>query len=133
MQELYVGIFSLFNAGNTLKTALAGRLSPHEAAQESDFPYGTYFKVYGGPEYNFSEEMETIGVQFSFYSESSSPIEANTLYQYCKDLFDDSNPTITGWTLLKFERVDDNLIRDEIQNTWAYHVDYVVWLEKLRS
>jgi hypothetical protein len=132
MQELYEGIYALFDAGNTLKTALAGRLYPHEGLQESTFPYGVYFKIYGGPIYNFTQEREEIGVQFSFYSDDSDPEEANTLYGYCKDLYDDSRPTITGYTLLKFERVDDNLVRDELQGTWGYHIDYVVWLERLR-
>lgn len=133
MQELYEGIYSLFDTVNSLNTALSGRLYPHEGPQRATFPYATYHKIYGGNDYNFTDDFENIGIQFSLFSDSNDPEEVNTLYGYLKTLFDDAALSVTGYSVVKCQRVDDTLLRDAEQMTWAYHVDYDVMLRKDRG
>lgn len=133
MKELYEGIYSHFNTVNTLNTALSGNLYPHEAPQQTDFPYGVYYKISGTPDFTFTEDFEDMQIQISVFSDDRSPVEINNLFGYLKALFDDAGITVTGYDVVRFQRMDDVLLRDEEMGTWAYHVTYEVTLEKLRG
>ena len=133
MKEVMEGIYSHFNTVNTLNTALDGNLYPHEAEQGVSFPYGTYFIINDYLDYTFSEEQDEIQVQISVFSNDKSPVEINTLYGYVKDLFDEAEITVSGHSVLSFLRTDARPIRDAEHRTWAYHITYMVLIEKSRG
>lgn len=132
MQELFVGVWNRFNTVNNLNTALSNNLYPHEAPQDVSFPYGLQIKIFGDSDYDFTDLRDDQNWQFSLFSDENPPDEINTLYGYLKDLFDDAPILVAGYRVLRFQRLDDVLLRDEVQGTWAYHIDYSVWLEKDR-
>jgi hypothetical protein len=130
MNALMAAITAKFKTTNSLNTALGGRMYPFQAPQEPTFPYGIYFIVSGDPDRNFSDKHEYINVQFSLFSEEDSVEQVGTLYDKTIALFDDVLLTVTGYTMLKFERINYLLIRDEEMATWHYVVEYDVLLEK---
>lgn len=133
MKELFVGIWSRFNATNTFKTAIGGRMYPHEAPQTPTFPYAVYSLISDNPEFDFSDDHVAVQVQFSVYSEQSSPSQSFDLFDLLKTLFDDAKPTVTGWTVLRFQRGQAQLDRDIEMKTWGYIVEYDILLERRRS
>lgn len=133
MKELFAGIWSLFNATNTFKTAIGGRMYPGEAPQEPAFPYAVYSLVSDIPDFDFTDDHADIQVQFAIYSEQTSPSESFDLFALLKTLFDDARPTVTGWTVLSFQRSRAQLDRDTEMKTWGYIVEYDILLERRRS
>ena len=133
MTALDAAIFAKFNTTNALNTALSGRFFPGAADQATSFPYATYNEISSYDDWTFTENIEETLIQFSIFSNKQSPAELNTLYGHLIALFDDAVLTVTGWNLLKFERASRIRLRDIEMETWAYHIDYTVWLEKLRG
>lgn len=133
MKEFDEAIWSHFNTDGDLDTALGNRLYPGAADPLTDFPYGVHNIISGSPDWNFSDDTEDIQWQISLYSDDNSPVEVNKLFGYARALFDNATITISGWDMLRFQRVEELRLRDVEQETWAYHVTYSVWLEKLRG
>lgn len=132
MKELAAAITTHFNVTNSLKTALGGQMYPFEAKQDAAFPYGVYYIIDEQTDYDFSDERQDIYVQFSLFSEDSSPGEAFTLGGYLKTLFDDADLTVSGWTCLQFKRTGSKVLRDEEMNTYTFIGEYTAILEKGR-
>lgn len=133
MKELAAAITAHFNVANSLKTALGGQMYPFEADQSATFPYGIYYLIDENTDLNFSDEVAEIDVQFSLFSESSSPGEAFTLGGYLKSLFDDAALTVSGFDCLQFKRTGARTIRDEEMNTYTFIGEYSAILEKARE
>lgn len=132
MNALFTGIYSHFNTANALNTSLAGQLYPHEAPESATYPYGVYYLISDVPEYDFSDDRERVAVQFSLFSSTYSSVEIARLYEELKALFDRAELTVAGFRSLSFMRDAAQLIRDEENGTWAYHVDYEALLERER-
>lgn len=132
MKELSAAIFTLFSTTNTLKTALGSQLYPFEAKQAATFPYGVYYIIDEQTDLDFSHETSEIYVQFSLYSNNSSPGEAFTLGGYLKSLFDNAKLTVTGFNCIQFKRTGTRLMRDEENNTYTFIGEYTAIIEKAR-
>jgi hypothetical protein len=132
MKELAAAITTRFNATNSLKTALTGQLYPYEAAQAATFPYGVYYFIDENTDYGFSDEQRDIYIQFSLFSEGSSPGQAFTLGGYAETLFDNAKMTLTGFDLLQFKRTGSRLMRDEEMNTYTFILEYHAIIERGR-
>lgn len=127
MKPLFTGIYNLFKAtpANNFYNAVGGRLYLHEAPQGATFPYAVYFLVSGMPEYWLSgPTFEEPVIQFSLFSDSESASEVTDLYTYLTALFDDCTLTVSGYTPIIFERQNYQLLRDPIDGTWHYIVEY---------
>lgn len=134
MKELFAGIFSHFNATNDFKTAVGGRLYPDEAPQEPTFPYSVYSIVDWDSDFDFSDDHEEFIVQFSCYSEEySSPSQILDLFSKFIARFDDAKITVSGWTVLKFQRKKPIVGKDHEMQTRHFHVDYDILLERRRA
>jgi hypothetical protein len=134
MKVVFTSIYSRFNTGtNSLKTAVGGRMYPHEAADAATMPYVVYYLVDDLNEYTFSDDTERINVQFSIYSDSNSPGQALDLYENLKSLYDDAALTVTGYTVIRCQRGQMQLMRDEEMGTWHLFVDYEIEIERERS
>ena len=133
MNELSAAITARFQTTNSLKTALGGQMYPHAAKQGATFPYGVFYMVDDATEYDFTDEHETIQVQFSLFSEKNAPDEAYTLGGYLKTLFDGAALAVSGYRLISWLRTGQRIMRDEINATWTNIFEYEAILEKERS
>lgn len=133
MKELFTGIYNLFNAGNTFKTAVGGQMYLHEAPQDvATFPYAVYTMIVGLSDWTFTESTEETLMQFSIFSESRSATEVTEAFTKMMTLFDDAILTVVGYDHVYMHREASRLIRDSLSNTWHYSADYRILLEKAR-
>lgn len=134
MKVLFEGIYSLFNTTNDFNTAVSGQMFPHKVDQEdATFPYAAYYLITDYNDYNFSDDYEDFMVQFSIYSDNNSPSEVLTIFEYLKTLFDDAEPTVTGYTVLEFKRTMMRLTNGLEGDTYQIDVDYEIKLERERT
>lgn len=133
MKELAAAITTFFNVTNDLKTALDGQLYPLEAAQDAVFPYGIYYFMPEDTDYNFTDESESVDVQFSVFSDSHSPTEIFTLEGYLKALFDNAALSVSGYRLIQFKRTGSRITKDSEMDTWSFIAEYNAIIEKTRS
>jgi len=132
MKNLITAIYSkATGGGNTFTTALGGRIYFNEAAQRADMPYSVFSLVSAVPEYYLQFRHESVLVQFNIFDESRSAVNVSTYAGYCKDLFDDCAMTVTGYTMILFEREQERVLRNDMtENTWLYNIQYRVTLSK---
>ena len=131
MKALMQAIWTKFNAGSDFKTAISGRLYNNEAPQNPTFPYATYHLIDNNPEFEMgSVTNEDFSVQFSIFDDDSSAGDIGDLFENLKSLFDDAVLSVSGYNNIEFER-DTTIgpVRDKVYKTWAYHVDYNIYLE----
>ena len=121
-------------AQSGLYDAISGQLELKKARQSISFPYIVYFIVTDTYDLYWPEDHQEIDIQFNIYSQSSSPLEAGTIYGYLKEVFDDCDLTVSGWRHIEMIR-DFAVSDDDIEvdpPTWGYAVQYNVILEKER-
>jgi len=133
MKEVFSAIFAHLNAPNDFKTAIGGRMYPDQAPQDPAFPYAVYSLVDANPDFDFSDEHEEYDFQFSGYSEQSSPAQILDLFDKFTARFDDAKITVSGWSVLKFQRGRWTVGVDPVMSTRHFHVDYKILLEKARA
>lgn len=83
---------------------------------------------------DFTDEHEDFLIQFNIFSQKNSALEAGTLLESLKTMFDNCSLTVTGWRHLKFQRDWVVPHDDYSQDTpiMGYAVQYSVLLEKAR-
>jgi hypothetical protein len=136
MNALFQGIWNRFSTttGSGFYNDVSGRMYHYKAPQEATFPYCVYFPVSDLNDVDFGEEREEILMQFNIFSRNNSALEAGTLLESLKTMFDDCNLTVTGWRHIEFSR---NLVYpmndyDQVPPIHGYAVEYDVLLEKTR-
>jgi hypothetical protein len=129
MNPLLTGIFTLFNAGNTFKTAVGSRLYTRWAPQNTPFPYAVLDIVTGIGDWNFTQEFDDIDIQFNLYSQSTSETEIGTLYSTLRALYDDCALTVTGYTHLFMQYDQYWSLSNPDENIRQYTVQYNILLQ----
>ena len=129
MNALFTGIYSKFSNDTDLSGAVTG-LYLSEAPQNVAFPYAVYFMVSDTHDWQFVEEFEEVLIQFNIFSESASIAEAGTILGYLKTLYDDCALTVSGYDHIYMQREFIYSYRDADAMTWAYSVQYRVYLKK---
>ena len=133
MKALFTGIYTLFNAANTFKTAVGGQLYLHEAPQDTaTYPYSVYTLISELSDWTFTELTEESLIQFSIFSENKSAGEVTDAYTKMKTLFDDAALSVVGFDEVFMHREFSRLLRDPVTNTWHCSADYRILLEKAR-
>ena len=135
MNVLFTGIYTLFNAGNTFKTAVGGRLYLTVAPQGATYPYAVYQMLGRNYDPDFAEEIEDIDIQFSVFSQNRSATEAGTVLGTLLSLYDYCDLTVTGYRHLSMERGfvwpnNDVTVDPPIH---GYTIQYQLLLQKARS
>lgn len=129
MQALLTGIWGRYNAGNDFKTACTGGLHLESAPQGTFLPYATYQLITGRPEYYFSGLHEIAAIQFDIYAQSNAVRQ--DLYTKLTTLYDECRPTVSGYSSIIMERVNQQSVREGDQNDiYRYIVEYSVRIEK---
>ena len=115
MQSILTGVYSLYSANATLKSALPGKLHFEIAPQGTAMTYGTYNLITGRPEYSLANRSdEVIRIQFDIYAATNALRLA--AYNALIALYDDSRPVASGYTPVIMERSGQQFIRDGEQN-----------------
>lgn len=111
MKEVAEGISNYFTTrpSDALYIALGGRLYYRRAPQKPVFPYAVFFMVSGVPSYYFtkSPELQYESYQFSIFTKKASASDGETFANNLRSLFDDAKITVSGWTLVQWERIAD--------------------------
>jgi len=136
MNSLFSAIYNHFSAttGSGFYNDISGRMRLNKAEQGDSFPYCVYFSVSDLDEVDFSDEREDLLLQFNIFSQNNSALEAGTLLESLKTMFDDCSLTVTGWRHLEFSRGQTYQNNDFTQEPYihGYSVEYNVLLEKER-
>lgn len=85
MNNLLSSIFAKFIPGTDLYDALQGRLYYYRAPEGCTADYGIYFAYAASTEDTFSQDIEEVSLQFSFFSETLAG--CNDLVRYCRALY----------------------------------------------
>jgi hypothetical protein len=137
MNSLFQGIYDHFSATTTtgFYSDVSGRMYHNVAPQESVFPYCVYFSVDDVDDLDFTDEHEEFTIQFNIFSQNNSAREAGNLLESLKNMFDNCNLNVTGWSHLQFQRdmVTPNNDFNQVPPIQGYGVTYDVLLEKQRS
>lgn len=137
MNSLLKGIWDHFSAttGSGFYNDVSGRMYHILAPQQATFPYCVYFSVSDVDDLDFTDEHEDFLIQFNIFSQNNSALEAGTLLESLKTMFDNCSLTVTGWRHLQFQRdqVTPNNDTEQVPPIMGYSVDYNVLLEKERS
>ena len=137
MNSLFQAIYNRFSAttGSGFYNDVSGRMYHNNAPQEATFPYCVYFSVDDDNELDFSDEREDFLLQFNIYSQNSSALQAGTMLESLKTMFDNCSLTVTGWNHLQClrDRIYPNNDFSQVPPVQGYSVEYNILLEKQRS
>lgn len=103
MDELFKAIISKLS-GSALSADVSGRIYLDMVPEKPTFPYVVFFVVSSAPDDTFQEQMDDVLIQFSLFSESTSPAEIADMFEDCRTLFDNCTLSITGSTFVRMGR-----------------------------
>jgi len=140
MQEIRKAIYNKFVGDADLKATVYGqiregittrgtRLFFTEAPQNVIFPYVTFHKVSGIPEYTFTSKMEGTLYQFTCFSSANPVTEIEDIFTKLTDVFDYAVLTFeNSWTHVCCTRDFDNI--EKIDNVWHCYIRYRIQITK---
>ena len=107
MDAFYAELWTYWAAqsASDIYTGVGGRMRNNLARQDETKPYIVTTQIDGLPEYfqdGDYDALEYIEMQFDIYSETN--LEVLALSKKFMTLFDTAAFTVTGWSLLEFER-----------------------------
>lgn len=134
MNALFAGIYSKFTTNNThaFYTSIGGRLYHKKAPQSAAFPYCVFSMSAHDHDWDFSNDIELISIQFNIFSQNNSASEAGTILSNLYSLFDNCALTASGYTHVYMQRnfTAENNYLDEVPPVFGYSVEYEVMLRK---
>lgn len=140
MNALFAAIWSIFEADKLsgFYLAIDGRMYLKVAPQNTTrqvFPYCVFDMITDDNDVDFSDEREEFEIQFNIFSLDNSGIEAGTLLESLKEMFDNATLTVTGWNALDFkrQRVLSNDDFSQVPPINGYSVMYDVLIERLNN
>lgn len=125
MKELATAIKARYDAaaGAALRALVKG-LWPYEAPQGTVPPYITYSSPALGTDLVMPlATHDIVNTTFSIWSNSDSPLEAETIRDALIALFDNQILTLSTKNVVYANRVGGNTVRDP-DSGWACHVQY---------
>jgi hypothetical protein len=143
LKNFYTALQAYFNkttgaVHNDFWNDIGGHLYHGEAEipDGAEFPYCVLLHVVDTQVDTFKSKLDEIVIQFSIFSDKTSPVEVHDAMTDLKALFNDCSLTIAGSKLVQFSWLSDGLIRDEVttpagvQAVWHFHCDFLVILER---
>jgi hypothetical protein len=133
MTELDTAITTKFKATsgtpavhNSLYTYVGGRMYNEGAELGAVQPFVVFHELSDVYDYTFTSDFENILIQFNIYTDTLP--ESNTAFGYLKDLFDNCDLTISGYTHVYMRR--ERSYRMKIDNYFNRIVEYRILIEK---
>lgn len=137
MNTLYTAIYNHFKTlpYGDFYNNLSGRLFLNHAPQNTAFPFCVYFIVTNYNDLDFAEEREEFSVQFNIFSENNSAIEAGSLLENLKAMYDNCELSVSGWRFLKLQRnfVMPNNDFGKVPPVHGYSIEYDALIERTRG
>ncbi len=130
MNELRTAIYNKTQTTSAFKTSIGGRFYFDKAPQTPTFPYVVAHEIVSNYDYTFTEQFETVRIQFNIYSKSTSVSESGIIFNNLKSLFDWSTLTITDYRCVKIERLTSRNFWDSEKEQYIGITDYNFLLEK---
>jgi hypothetical protein len=129
VNALLTGIYTKFNAANTFKTAVGGRMFSRYAPQDTPYPFAVLDIVTGIGDWNFTQAFDDVDIQFNLFSQSTSETEIGDLYAKLRVLYDDCALTVVGYTHLLMHYDQYWSFSDPKENIRQYTVQYNILLK----
>ena len=127
MTELFEAIKNYYESQPISERA---GLFAYRAPEKAVLPYVTYMLVTSKQdEESFDARPESPLVQFSIWSENSTPLEAMELRDIFVRSFDIASLSIAGWSTIRCKRETENLVEDP-DGGFTYHIDYRLLTQK---
>jgi len=132
MKNLATALYSKLS-GSDFFSNIGGRVYKDDAPDGTDYPYAVFMLISDVPEYTFSEQYESVQIQFSIFSNASGSTEIEDLYTNLKSLYDECSLSITSSALIWMRRQNATLMMEEhttpsgIQRVRHYAVDYEIY------
>jgi len=136
MNALFTAIYTHFGlvTGSGFYNDIGGRMYLNVAPQEAVFPYCVYFQVADDYNPDFTDDHEEIEIQFNIFTQDNSSLEAGSLLESLKTMFDFCALNVSGWSHLNFQRTMTLANNDftQVPPIQGYSVMYDVLLERTR-
>lgn len=133
MKALWTAIINR-SSGSTFSSNVGKRIYAGQAPQKTSFPFCVFHQLPGEVEYVSRARYETIPIQFSIYTQESSPSNIGTYADNLKSRFDDCTLAVSGYHFGKMERQNPGVILpDQKEGIWHYAIDYDVLLRKVST
>lgn len=123
MNDLLKAIYSEFAAGTELHTAIPAKLFYDRAKAGTAEPYGIYLATTGIPDDTFSQDIDEMGIQFSFFTADMET--ANDLIKKCKQLYNGKKLS-TGAVMRRVLTVAARRSGDEDEAGWQADIEFIV-------
>lgn len=134
IDAVWTGLWNRYSAANDLKTALYTSATlpgfyVAEAPRDEVMPYCVAYLVSGTHEEDFTDERESLLIQFSVYAAGNKA--AGQLLKKLTALFDDCLLTVSGYTPMWMTRESVVAVHDLESDveSWGYAVTYEVMIE----
>ena len=121
MNDLLKSIYSKFIPGTSLYDNLGGGLSYDRSG--SSLPYGVYFATTGNPDDTFGQNVDEVGIQFSFFAAEMQ--EVNSLVKYCRELYDDKKLS-TGAVMRRVLTVPARRSDGDEAAPWQADIEFII-------
>jgi len=99
-----------------------------EAPQVQDFPYVLVVPISSDPEYTLEDASDSYLIQISVFSDKNTATEAMDIGKEVFGLFDDATLSIPGKKLVRCQREQSRIIRDD--SVWHYIIEYEILLHR---
>lgn len=111
---------------NSFYTSIGGRFYNTRSPQNQTFPYAVFHLINDLENSTFTELMDVFTIQISIFSkpENQDSGEICTVYENLKDLFDDSNLSISGYDNFDMHRQFSRLMWISEEEVWQYVIEY---------
>jgi len=143
VRNFYTALHTYFNqtsggVHNDFWNDIGGRLYHGEAEvpDSAELPYCVLLHVVDTQVDTFKNKLDEIVIQFSIFSDKTSPVEIHDTMTHLKALFNDCSLTIVGGKLVHFFWLSDGLVREDVETPagikgiWHFHCDYTAVLER---
>jgi len=139
LKNLTTAIFAKMTTSSDLYTDIGGRLYKGRAEEGAEYPYVVFMVISDMPQKTFSEDYESVLIQFSLFSIASGSTEIEDMFTHLKALYDECSLSITGSTLVWMKRQNASLMVEDhtnlalpggLQRAWHYSVEYEVLTSK---
>jgi len=131
LETILTGIKTWFD--DSPLPALTEGLFYGQADRDTDAPYVTYHLIDGRTDDDMSSYVQDMLVQFSVWSDDSSPTEAVRIGEMLALWFDDAAIDVDGGACYICQRESYNLVQDPdvVGGGWQYQVDYRLMVQEV--
>ena len=130
MKALFEGIVTRYNStpdADTLRTLTPGGIQPIRATADQAYPFINYTLATGSSEFTMPKATSTfddVDINFSFFTNKAGPDDVTDAADEFDRVFNNVLIPVVGFSTLRVQRINSNMLEDEINNAWQYVLTY---------